>query len=200
MANQKTFRGDQVVIIGSGCLISGFLIGLLAGYFILKAPVPEPGTMTGPPPAVAPPGTGLGNRAAEVRELQQILAGDPGNRKAWVNLANIHFDSNQYREAVAAYTKALDLSPNDPDVITDRGIMYRSLGEFQQAAAEFRRAAAMDPKHINSLMNLGVVLRYDLNDVEGATKAWRTYLERNPPPEMADKIRKELEAIRPQGK
>ena len=200
MPSQKLFRGDQVVIIGSGCLITGFLIGLLAGYFILKAPAPEPGTITGPAPIAAAPGSALGSRTAELRELQQILAGDPKNRKAWVSLGNIQFDSNQYREAVDAYSKALELSANDPDVITDRAIMYRALGEFQKAATEFRRAAEMDPKHINSLMNLGVVLRYDLNDSEGATKAWQTYLERSPPPEMADKIRKELEAIRPQGK
>lgn len=200
MPSNKTFRGDQVVIIGSGCLIAGFLLGLLAGYLILKAPTPVPGTVTGPAPAVAPPGSALGSRAAELRELQTIVASDPKNRKAWVNLGNLHFDANQYNEAIAAYTKALELNGNDPDVITDRGIMYRAIGDFQKAASEFRRAAEMDPKHLNALMNLGVVLRYDLNDTEGATKAWQAYLERNPPPEMAEKIRKELEAIRPQGK
>jgi cytochrome c-type biogenesis protein CcmH/NrfG len=153
-----------------------------------------------PVPAVAPPGTALGSAGAEIRELSQIVAQDPKNRPAWVRLGNVYFDSNQYMEAIQAYSKALELQPNDPDVITDRALMYRSIGDSQRAASELRRAAEMDPKHLNSAMNLGVVLRYDLNDSEGAMKAWQSYLDRNPPADMAERIRKELEALRQQPK
>ncbi len=42
--------------------------------------------------------------------------------------------------------------------------------------------------------------RYDLNDAEGAMKAWQAYLDRNPPADMAEKIRKELDTLRTQRK
>ena len=192
----KTFRQDQMIMIGSACLISGFLLGLLAGYAIVGAPAPTPAAATAPVPSISPPGGALGNSAAEIRELRQIVEQDPKNRGAWVRLGNVLFDSNQHGDAIQAYTKALEINPNDPDVITDRAVMYRAIGDFPQAAAELRRAADMDPKHLNSALNLGVVLRYDLNDAEGAVKAWQAYLERNPPADMADKIRKEIETLR----
>lgn len=192
----KTFRQDQMIMIGSACLISGFLLGLLAGYAIVGAPAPVPAVATAPVPAITPPGGSLGNTGAEIRELRQIVEQDPKNRGAWVRLGNVLFDANQHNDAIQAYTKALDINPNDPDVITDRAVMYRAVGDFSQAAAEFRRAADMDPKHLNSALNLGVVLRYDLNDAEGAVKAWQAYLERNPPADMAAKIRNEIETLR----
>jgi cytochrome c-type biogenesis protein CcmH/NrfG len=200
MVSKKTLRFDQVIIAAVGCLIVGYFLGLGTGFFILRSPGPTPGTASGPAPAVSPPGSALGSLAAEIREVNQIVQKDPNNRPAWVRLGNMYFDSQQYMDAIQAYTKALELNPKDPDVITDRGIMYRAVGDFPKAASEFRRAAEMDPKHFNSLMNLGVVLRYDQNDVEGAIKAWQGYLDRNPPAEEADRIRKELETLKAQRK
>lgn len=200
MAVKKTIRLDQGVLIGVGALVLGYFLGLASGFLILRAPVPAPGVSSAPVPPIAAPGSGLGSAGAEIRELSQIVAKDPKNRPAWVSLGNHHFEANQYTQAIQAYTKALELDPNDPDVITDRAIMYRNVGDSQRAASEFRRAAEMDPKHLNSLMNLGVVLRYDLNDLEGAMKAWQAYLDRNPPPDMAQRVRKELETLRGQPK
>ncbi|MBI5016486.1 MAG: tetratricopeptide repeat protein [Deltaproteobacteria bacterium] len=196
----KTLRSDQVVIVAVACLLAGYVLGLVTSFFIWNKPGPTPGTVESPAPNVAGPGSAMGNLSAEIREITRIVEGDPKNRGAWVRLGNLHFDSNQYAEAIQAYTKALELKPDDPDVITDRAIMYRAIGDFKQAAAELRRAADMDPKHLNSLMNLGVVLRYDLNDREGAMRAWQSYLDRSPPPDMAERIRKELETLRSQGK
>ncbi|MBI5441742.1 MAG: tetratricopeptide repeat protein [Deltaproteobacteria bacterium] len=200
MATTRTMRLDQAALIGVAALVVGYFLGLGSGFLILRAPVPAPGVSSGPVPPVAAPGSALGSASAEIKELTQIVARDPKNRPAWMRLGNLYFDSSQYMDAIQAYTKALELEPKDPDVITDRAVMYRSIGDFQRAASEFRRASELDPKHLNSLMNLGVVLRYDLNDAEGAIKAWQSYLDRNPPPDMAQRIRGELETLRQQRK
>jgi cytochrome c-type biogenesis protein CcmH/NrfG len=200
MPAQKTLRLEHVVLLTIGSLVVGYFLGLGSGFLILKSPAPVPGVTTAPVPAISPPGAALGNVSTEIRELTQIVAKDPANRAAWVRLGNLYFDTNQYTDSIQAYTKALELDPNDPDVITDRGVMYRSVGDSSKAAAEFKRASELDPRHLNSLMNLGVVLRYDLNDAEGAMKAWQGYLDRNPPADMAERVRKDLETLRAQRK
>ena len=69
------------------------------------------------------------------------------------------------------------------------------LYEVITALADFRRAAQIAPAHLNSVLNQGIVLRYDLNDIPGAIQAWKAYLSRNPPADMAEKIRSEVEAL-----
>jgi len=198
MAPKKTVRFDQVVLIAVGCLVVGYLLGIGTAVLIQGKPAPVPGPSAGPPPAVSPPGSALGSNSAEIRELRNIVDKNPENASAWVRLGNLYFDTDQFMDAIDAYTKGLELEPNDPDVITDRAIMYRRIGDFDKAAAELRRAAELSPTHLNSLLNLGVVLRYDLNDVPGAIQAWKSYLARNPPADMAEKIRNEISAL--QGK
>ncbi len=196
MPFKKTVRLDHLIITAVACLVFGYLLGIGTAVMLQRPAAGPVASSMAPPPTVAPPSSPLGNLAAEIRELESIVGRDPTNRHAWVRLGNLYFDTDQHMPSIDAYTKALELDPNDPDVITDRGIMYRSIGDFTQAAAEFRRAAEAFPKHMNSALNLGVVLRYDLNDLPGAAHAWEMYLQRNPPAEMAENIRRELQAIK----
>ena len=200
MPATRTFRLDQMVFLGAVCLIFGYLLGFVTARLIQATPSVPSQSLPGPAPSVAPPSSALGSYSAETRELENIVQKDAKNREAWVRLGNLYFDTDQYTRSIEAYSKALELQPNDSDVITDRGIMYRKTGDFEKAAAEFRRAAEIDPTHLNSVLNLGVVLRYDLNDSAGAAQAWRMYLDRKPPPEMAEKIRREIEAVQSQAK
>jgi len=71
--------------------------------------------------------------------------------RAWKSL--LRFQSAQ--EAIKAYTEYLKLKPDNADVRTDLGIMYRNTGEIDKAIEEFKKAAQIDPKHINSRYNLG---------------------------------------------
>jgi cytochrome c-type biogenesis protein CcmH/NrfG len=199
MAAKKTVSVDLAVIMAIGGLLVGFTAGMIIGKFLWERPLAGPPPVAGPPAAISPPGTALGSMAAEIRELRNIVDKNPENASAWVRLGNLYFDTDQFMEAIDAYTKSLALEPNEPDVITDRAIMYRRIGDFDRAVSELRRAAAMSPTHLNSLLNLGVVLRYDLNDVPGAIQAWKSYLARNPPADMAEKISKEIESLQAQG-
>ncbi|MDW7710306.1 MAG: tetratricopeptide repeat protein [Deferrisomatales bacterium] len=195
MASMRTVRLDHVILLAVGCLVAGYLLGIGTAVVIQGKPAPVPGPVAGPAAPVAPPGTALGTLQAEIRELRNIVESNPESVAAWVRLGNLYFDTDQFMESIDAYSRALELQPDNPDVITDRAIMYRSIGDFQRAASEFRRAAEISPTHLNSLLNLGVVLRYDLNDAPGAILAWKGYLARNPPPEMAEKISREIATL-----
>ncbi len=165
------------------------VIGLLAGVLISRVfKAPE---QTATTPVTAPP---VSNQQ-KIQMLEGLLAKDPGNHSAWVELGNTYFDADQPRKAADAYKKALELVPDDPDVLTDQGVMFRRLGWFDRAVENFTKASRIDPTHIQSLYNLGIVYRYDLKDLQKAKEAWSRYLKLNPTGPGAAQVRKELAAI-----
>ncbi len=131
-----------------------------------------------------------------IKILEDLTAKDPANRNGWVELGHLYFDSNNPMKAVEAYSKALEINDNDPNVLTDQGVMFRRLGWYDRAVENFRKANQFNPSHAQSLYNLGVVLRYDLQDFQGAREAWTTYLEVVPVGPGADQVRREIEALR----
>lgn len=128
-----------------------------------------------------------------IKHLTELLAKSPDNRNAWVQLGHNYFDSSQPMQAVEAYDKALDLDRNDPDVLTDQGIMYRQLGWFDKAIKNFQEANRLNPNHANALYNLGIVLNFDLGEKEKAREAWEGYLKIIPSGKGADKVRTMLD-------
>ncbi|PKN15755.1 MAG: hypothetical protein CVU68_13545, partial [Deltaproteobacteria bacterium HGW-Deltaproteobacteria-3] len=86
----------------------------------------------------------------------------------------------QADKAINAYSKSLALAPNNADVLTDLGVMYRRAGNPQQAIASFDRAIQVNAKHETARFNKGIVLLYDLKDQSGAIDAWQELISLNP--------------------
>ena len=119
-------------------------------------------------------------RLAMIPGLEEETRKNPTNVKAWIELGNSYFDTGQSEKAIQAYRKSLELDPNNADVWTDMGVMYRRSGNPQEAINSFDRAIEVDPKHEVSRMNKGIVLLHDMNDMDGAIKAWEELLAVNP--------------------
>ena len=147
-------------------------------------------------PAPAPKGPDPLESASKIKTLKEIVKKDPKNLPAWVELGNLYFDTDQPKEAIEAYSQYLAIKPDNPDVRTDMGIMYRSLGQFDKAIEEFRKAAQSDSKHVNSRYNIGLVLLHDKQDIKGAVKAWEDYLKVDPNSERAQRIRAQIEKMK----
>ena len=147
-------------------------------------------------PAQAPKGPDPMESASKINTLKEIVKNDPKNLPAWVELGNLYFDTDQPKEAIEAYSQYLAIKPDNPDVRTDMGIMYRKLGQFDKAIEEFRKAAQSDPKHVNSRYNIGLVLLHDKQDIKGAVKAWEDYLKVDPNSERAQRIRAQIEKMK----
>jgi cytochrome c-type biogenesis protein CcmH/NrfG len=112
--------------------------------------------------------------------LEKETRDNPTNGKAWIELGNSYFDAGQHEKSVQAYRQALEINPNNANVWTDMGVMYRRSGNPQEAVKSFDRAIEVDPRHEVSRMNKGIVLLHDMNDIDGAIKAWEGLLEVNP--------------------
>lgn len=176
-------------------VVVALIVGLLFGVIYSKGK--DKGASSSPSIA-APQGGAPVNAQQNITMLEKLVATDPKNRNAWVELGNAYFDTQVPAKSIEAYNKALELNPNDPNVLTDQGVMYRQLGWFDKAIENFTKANALDPRHVQSLYNIGIIYRHDLQDYVKATEVWKKYLEINPTGETADRIREEIRQMESQ--
>ena len=138
--------------------------------------------------AAAPPSAGLHQTAAS------------GDAKRWIALGNQYFDTHQRDKAIEAYAKALELDPNNPDVLTDQGVMYSETTQYEKAIANFQKAHAIDPKHLPSLLNLGMLYAQYLKDDDKAIETWKRVIEIAPATVQAAKAQAYIERVKPTAK
>ena len=177
--------------------ITGAVVAILKGRGPMERPVvAQKAPVSQAAPVPAEPAPSPVEAAAKIQTLKDILQKDPKNLSAWVELGNIYFDTNQPQESIEAYSKYLAIKPDNPDVRTDMGIMYRKLGDYDRAIKEFRTAAQNDPKHVNSRYNIGLVLLHDKQDIKGAIKAWEEYLKVDPNSDRANRVKTQMEKLK----
>jgi len=194
-------KKETVILI----VVIAFLVGFVAGATVAilrgtkgaeKTAMVQKPQMPPGAPAPAPPARDPLAATSEIQTLKEVVKKDPKNLPAWVELGNLYFDTDQPKEAIDAYSHYLAVKPDNPDVRTDRGIMYRKLGQFDKALEEFRKAAKSDPKHVNSRYNIGLVLLHDKQDMQGAIQAWQEYLKVDPNSERGKRIRAQIEKMK----
>jgi len=174
----------ETVLLVVVVLIVGLLVGILVGKGGRGPAAPS-----APPQASAP----AVNYQQNIAMLEGIVAGDPNNRNAWVELGNNYFDSDQPVKAIEAYDKALALGADDPNVLTDQGVMFRRMGWYDRAVENFTKASQLAPTHVQSLYNLGLVYRFDLQDFAKAREAWGRFLALSPAGPAAEQVRSEMQ-------
>jgi cytochrome c-type biogenesis protein CcmH/NrfG len=176
------------VIIACACCLG---IGLAVGYFYGKESG-EAAIASSPAPA---PASGAPAFLQSEMTLKSMLAANPKNLTAQVQLGNLYYDSGRYAEAVEAYGRALEIDPNNPDVRTDRGTSYWNLGQADAALAEFRKSLEIAPTHAQTLYNMGVVYLNGKNDPAQARAAWEKLLAANPNYPDRAKLQEQIAAL-----
>ncbi len=175
------------------------IVGLLGGFLIFSmSSKKEPTNFA----AGVPAGSGSpADYQQRIVEAEKIVAKDPKNLQAWTQLGNDYFDTDQPQKAITAYGKALELNPDNPNILTDQGIMFRKVGFFDRAIANFEKAQKIEPKHVQSLFNIGVVYKEDLKQPQNAIKAWERYLQIDPTSPQAQQVKLMIEQLKsaPQG-
>jgi tetratricopeptide (TPR) repeat protein len=194
---------NRYTILG---LAVGFLLGLFVGTQVRSTGSSGASTAAMPPPTMPPmPGAAPAPSAdvelqGRIAMNQSVVARDPRNLQAWVQLGNDYFDTHQAQKAIEAYGRALEIRPDDPNVLTDQGVMYRAIGQFEKAISNFEKANRADPKHVQSLYNMGVVYAHDLKQPKKATEAWNRVIQTAPQSEQAAQARAGIEELKASAK
>lgn len=96
----------------------------------------------------------LKKRLAEKREegKKQVEERITYNEKqfqvnVWYEKGKQHFYKNELDEAIEAYTRAIELNPNDADAYYARGVTYRFKKQNDMAVTDYNQAISINPKN-----------------------------------------------------
>lgn len=107
-----------------------------------------------------------------IRRAEAALAADPRNVQKLIALGTAQSGARQFREAIATFTRGLEIAPNDPMLYRWRGHRHLSVREFDKAMADLSRGFALDSTNYGVLYHLGIV-RFVRGDFAGAADAFR---------------------------
>ena len=93
-------------------------------------------------------------------------------------------DAGQHDEAIADFTEALKLVPNDPAVLILRGNAYDSKGDKQRAIADYSESIRHNPGDAAAYYNRGSVFQ-EIGDKDKALADYKRALEIDPEFESA---------------
>lgn len=106
------------------------------------------------------------------RRLRTAIACDPFYAEYYNDLGNLLSRvSGREEEALAAYARAITLSPPYYEAHLNRGMLRAELGDVEGATADFERALEIKPNEWRALRELGT-LRLVTGDAAGALKVY----------------------------
>ena len=94
-------------------------------------------------------------------------------------LADRASEAGNVDAAQVGYRRALEVSPNDPRILSAQGLSLYRVQRFAEAIPLLQRAVALDPDASLTRVNLGIA-QAAAGDVAGAQQSYVQLLERNP--------------------
>lgn len=92
---------------------------------------------------------------------------------------NAYYGAGEYENALAAYNRSLELTPDQPATLDNRGITLSRLGRYEQALADCNRSLELRPDEPATLCNRGVML-HQMGRYEEALADYNRALELRP--------------------
>lgn len=92
-----------------------------------------------------------------VVKARAALAAEPQNISRIIELGVAESGARQFREAIATFTRGLEIEPDNALLLRWRGHRYISVREFDRARADLIRAVRLDPSLYGAWFHLGVI-------------------------------------------
>ena len=92
-----------------------------------------------------------------IKTARAALDEDPKNITRIIELGVAQSGARQFREAIATFTRGLEIEPGNALLLRWRGHRYLSVREFDRALADLQRGAAIDSTIYGIWYHLGVI-------------------------------------------
>jgi tetratricopeptide (TPR) repeat protein len=180
--------------------LSGTFFGLLVGWII--------GSQQGRPAAPSVPvatesrtaSGGAENRPtfdpARAAELERQAAGRPDDAAVRAELGNLYFDGGQYDQAARWYEASLALDATNVNVSTDLAVAYYYTQQADRALAQLDHSLKLDPVHLKSLLNQGIIRAFGKQDLAGAAASWQRVVAIAPSSEEGRRAQQGLDGLK----
>lgn len=158
---------------GRPALGGGLIAGLLCTTALLYL-------LVGSPRALDPAQREAPQTLVEaITRMEAELARDPRQIEGWRLLARAYLAEGRAADARDAFARALQLAPDDPDLLTEaaqaRAFAAEGLRFDEQAVALLQRALTVDPHHQRARWFLGIAQR-QAGDPAQAAATWQPLL------------------------
>lgn len=178
--------GEKVPVIKSlkanalwGVLI---LVPILASLIYWKVGSPDAPSVSAPTKTMSSPMTmgdsadshAVGDLSAMAQRLAAKQEKNPENAEGWALLAHTYVEIKQHKDAIAAFEKAVNLIPNDPQLFADYAdaLAVTNKGQFDAKTSELvEQALKLDPNHPKALLLAGTIAFKQAN-YEKAINTW----------------------------
>lgn len=130
-----------------------------------------------------------------IADLESRLKESPGSPDIMWRLADAYFESRQFDQAAAYYTKVLDAGSGETDVYNGLGISLHYMGKSAEGLNYIEDGIKKNPYHQRIWLTKGFILAYGMNDMEGAKAAWEKATVLNPESQVGKAASEYLSAL-----
>jgi tetratricopeptide (TPR) repeat protein len=177
--------------------LSGTFFGLIVGW-ILGGQAAGPRSVVTPPPtaATAPAETAPPLDIQRASQLERQAAAQPADRLVRVELGNLYYDAERWDVAISWYESAMGLDADDVNTSTDLAVCYYMTNQIDQALAQLEHSLSVDPQHVKTLLNQGIIRAFGAQDLDGAAESWEQVIAIAPDSEEGQRARQALDSLR----
>jgi tetratricopeptide (TPR) repeat protein len=155
LRHQQPARHRRLVVVLCAALLMLCASGCNAYWLEYEPPpAPTPTPITLPyDEAIA---TAEANRAMTRRERAET----------YYERGNVLYGMGDFEGAIADYTRAIELDPQNPRYYNNRAVTYSTMGEERKALTDYNHAVELAPTYTRAYQNR-LALHEQLNDLEG---------------------------------
>jgi tetratricopeptide (TPR) repeat protein len=124
------------------------------------------------------------NKLEQARsELMAFTLRRGSSAEGWLKLGTVQLRSKELAGAEKSLSEAIRLSPQNPEAITELGLVRLRRGRAAEAVQLFAKALQQQPGYRPALLNWAIVAQENLHDPNLALQKYRDYLALKPVPE-----------------
>jgi len=113
---------------------------------------------------------GIGLSTQEVEDLsRKLLENDPSSASVYLNRGNLHYQQEEWQQAIENYTQAIALDPSDASAYLYRGNIYFQQEKWQLAIEDYTQAITLDPANASVYFYRG--------NIYGRQEQWQQAIE-----------------------